>query len=130
MKDFKVEDAVVEKFKVVENPEKEERTPIEPAPEEVVTTKAKPIPPIKKAIPSVKRVAKKEEINSIKKEIYPDDYPAELIKFDHDSKKAWDVFKARVIHGEKAAYSITYAGIDTGSITLETKQNTAKEKNI
>lgn len=129
MKDFEVREDVLEKFseeptiEVITPTKEEDSTPLR----KVETVKKSPI--IKAAKPSSKRVAKskpvlEQKMFPQKKFKYPgSDYPEEYKAMDAKSSKFWNQYKPIIFEGEQASFSVTYGGISTGSITLETKKS-------
>ena len=124
MKDFEVEEEVLEKFS--EKPKEETETTKE--------VEQKKVPKIQPKKSSTKRVSKK--ITPAKKSTptpvvkkksfkYPEDHPAEYIDMDKNSVKFWHEYKPILFEGEKAAFAVTYGGISTGTITIETKKSSS-----
>lgn len=129
MKDFEVKEAVLEKFIEEPAPEVTESRPSQNTPSKVNSTKKK-LPEIKKAKSNSKRVSKaKVPVKAVKKSSpvkfkYPgDNYPEAYKGMDRVSGKYWNNYKPVLFEGEQAYFSVTYGGISTGSITLETKQS-------
>ena len=128
LKDFELKDEVFNRFKQKTVPkakvkESEDLKKIE-------TKQVKKITKIKKAISTKKRVAKKEVITlkPMKKKnsfIYPElDYPENLKELDIESEKFWFDFKPIIFEQEQAIFSVSYGGISTGNITVETREQT------
>tara|TARA_Y100000768_G_scaffold388987_1_gene389744 strand:- start:4299 stop:5306 length:1008 start_codon:yes stop_codon:yes gene_type:complete len=136
MKDFKVEDDVMDKFEVIKDPKRNKKNadkPLEKKQEQPKAKKAAAKPAPKKATPqptpvktSQKRVSKKTQPQPAKEKglTYPDDIPEEFKDYDQESLSFWNLFAPILFVGEKAVYSIKYGIIDTGSISIETKPST------
>lgn len=120
MQDFKVQKNVLDKFS--EKPS-EEIVKVDPVSDKKIIKK--PLPKIQIAQPSLKRVVKKVEVPNPKKVEYPEDYPEEYKDMDRASKKFWSEYKPILFEGEQAFFAVTYGGISTGSITIETKKSSS-----
>lgn len=55
---------------------------------------------------------------------YRDDFPEDLIDLDDESKKYWNTFSPTLFPGEKTILNISYMGVSTGKITIQTKPET------
>lgn len=119
MQDFEVQKNVLDKFSEKPSEELPKKT------KQIKETK-KPLPKIQIAQPSKKRVEKKEPVVTVpkpKKVDYPEDYPGEYKDMDRSSKKYWSEFQPILFEGEKAFFAVTYGGISTGNVTIETKKS-------
>lgn len=124
MDDFAVDSTLKQKFTLREKEEKtpEERTDSKtsqdikkkaPLSQEKPKRKAiRPQPPKKKLV--------SQRITPPKKD-YPADFPKKLKAFDTHTKKFWDTVGQTFFPGEEMILKITYMGINTGKITIKTK---------
>lgn len=127
MKDFEVDKKFKNKFQV----QKDKKTVAKKveAIKKVVEKPVKQAPVINKkpVVKPVTKVKPKPEIKTVKAEpakpIYPKDFPEELKAYDETSKSYWKDFKPVVFPGEKVVLNITYMGINTGKITIRSKNN-------
>lgn len=120
MKDFEVQEEVLEKFS--EKPKEEtppQKEPVKKSPV-IKPKKQSPKRTAKKSPAPAPKVVKKDEREKGFK--YPEDHPEAYITMDKNSARYWSDFKPTLIEGEKAAFAVTYGGISTGSISIETKK--------
>lgn len=131
MKDFEVKKKVLEKFKETETNINSSESPSKKKIDSK-TVRMKPEPkPVKSLITKKtirkkkikKTIAKKKVIETLEP-TYPEDYPERLKVFDQVSAKFWKEFKPVVFQGEKTVLDISYMGVSTGQITIETKKET------
>ena len=129
--DFKVDKKVLEKFKEVKNKPKEEKKVQEVKEDEPIEEKV--IPPKKTKNP--KKVVKKKPVknkpNKKKKKKtlkqvfqYPPEYKEELKALDKESEKFWYKYQPILFEGEKMILDISYGGVSTGKITINTLSST------
>ena len=130
MEDFKVEDDVLVKFqekketKIVKEMKEIKKVKAE------ITKTSKKIKKIKPAKSVYKRVPKQKviptKLTPVKTEFkYPkENYPEQYIAIDKNSAQFWNSFSPIIIEGEQAIFSVTYGGISTGNITIETRKST------
>lgn len=124
MKDFEVKDDVLEKFSEAPAPKPEIVAPVKTLSKVKNSKPARKLPPIPIAKSSKKRVSKVAAQVRNQKFLYPgDDFPEDYKKMDNISIKYWNDFKPVVFEGERASFSVTYGGISTGTISLETKKS-------
>ncbi len=124
--DFQVDDKVLEKFSEKKNEKNNDRSAKKiSSKKNLVKSKQKAINkdvrPRKAIKPERKRLLVKKKQKSFQ---YPEDYPEDLIEFDERSVDYWKEFNTRFFTGEKTMMDITYMGISTGKITIETKSDT------
>ena len=122
--DFEVEEKVLEKFKEGEAPEAEINKDQDVKVKPIVKTKSKTRKADRPKFLAVKKKHKeklppKEAI----KNLYPDDYPKDLIELDKTSKKYWGKHSNIIVPNEKITMDISYMGISTGRITISTLQD-------
>jgi hypothetical protein len=138
MKDFEVQDNVLEKFKETKAPK-------------IIGPEIKPVVNKKRMNPEP-RVVKTLRVDKNKKKIttqkiklktkvklksktkhntsvtvkpkYPESFPERLISFDKRSEKYWNDFKPILFPGERTVLDISYMGGSIGKITLSTKNQT------
>lgn len=126
MADFEMDKELQERFAVREKKEepkkevKETQPQLKPAPAKQVEKKQKKRKAIRPKPPK-----KKIKTAEIKKKTfeYPTDYPEKLIGFDKSSKKFWEEYKPVMYPGEQMILNITYMGINTGKITIKTRDS-------
>lgn len=127
---FDLEDSKFDKFKVIEEGEKDK--PKAEEPKKVVDKKKEP----KKKIKKPKKVAKKAEpkkelpkkpekpvtiVDKTEEEVQPDDYPENFLKYDEKSKKIWAKFKPNAYPGEEFVIKISYLGVTAGYIKVRVR---------
>lgn len=129
--DFKVDKKVLEKFKEVKTKPKEVKKILEVKKEDI---SEKEIIPPKKPVGLKKFVKKLPEknktiLNKKKKASkpifkYPPDYKQELKALDKESEKFWNKYQPILYEGEKMIMDISYGGVSTGKITINTLPST------
>lgn len=126
MKDFELKEDVFNKFKEKPIVKKKEVLAVKPQPLKQI----KKITKIQKAKEVRKRVPKKELVILEPKKVEKGfsysqaDYPEQYKQLDRDSVKFWYDFKPIVLENEQSIFSVTYGGVSTGNITIETREST------
>lgn len=120
IEDFKEEKKVFEKFVEVKPIEEPVIQKTEKSKKSIESKKRVAIrpPKLKKKLKNKKKIVPQEE-----KSIYPKDFPEEYIVHDKSSINFWDKFEPILYPGEKMILNITYLGVDTGKITISTKES-------
>jgi hypothetical protein len=130
MKDFEVQDTVLEKFKETKLKQVEskpiatkKRMKDEPRVKNTLRVDKKKTQKKKtKKASKKKKLTSKVELKQTQK--YPDEFPERLMSFDKQSQKYWNQFKPVLFQGEETVLNISYMGVSTGKITLTTKKDT------
>ncbi len=127
MKDFSVNKDVLKKFQVdsAKTVVLSEQVDKENKPQLTPTSKKKSHNHKRTGtLPQKPTLMAKKKRKSIALQAYPEGFPEKLKGFDEKSALFWHKYKPFIFPGEKSILEVSYMGISTGSIIVETKENT------